>query len=486
MAAMDYDMVIVGGGVGGLVTASGLARLGGDVCLVEKEEGRLGGDCLYYGCVPSKTLIRTAHLAQKMRNADRMGLPAHDPDVDFSAVMDRMWSVIEHLEEHDDPERFRRMGVDVRFGEGSFRGPHEFELNGDVITGRRFLIATGSRPALPPIDGLEDIDYLTSETALRLDSLPDSMIVIGGGPIGLELGQTFQRLGCDVSLIETLPCILPKEDQEIACLAHEQLEEDGLTIATEVRAESVRRDGEAVVLEARNGEKRETLRADSLLLATGRRPNLEGLALEAAGVEYEEDGIPVDRRMRTNQSHVYAVGDVTGLYPFTHVAEYQAGIVVGNIMAAPIPFYHRRADYDVVPWCTFTDPEVARVGITEDAALEEYGEDGVRVDRFSFRDQDRAVIEAENRGMVKLVYRRKWLGVELVGAHIVGPSAGEIIHEYVLAMNNGIPPSGLSGTIHIYPTVSQAVKRGVDQYFGDVLFEGWIPSLTRWYLKLTR
>lgn len=486
MARMDYDMVIVGGGVGGLVTASGLARLGAQVCLVEKEEGKLGGDCLYYGCVPSKTLIRTAALAQRMREADRVGLTPHDPAVDFSAVMDRMWSVIEHLEEHDDPERFRRMGVDVRFGEGSFRDPHAFELDGEVLTGRRFLIATGSRPAVPPIDGIERVDYLTNETALRMETLPESMIVVGGGPIGLELGQTFHRLGCDVSVIETLPCILPKEDEEIACLAHEQLEEDGLTIHTEVRANRVEQDDGAITVHTETNDRQTTLRAESLLMATGRRPNLEGLDLEAAGVEHEKSGIPVDRTMRSSQSHIYAVGDVTGLYPFTHVAEYQAGIVVGNIMAAPVPFYRRKADYDVVPWCTFTDPEVARVGLTEEEAVEQHGEDGVRVDRFSFEDQDRAVIEAKNRGMVKLVYRKKWLGVELVGAHIVGPSAGEIIHEYVLAMNNGVPPSGISGTIHVYPTVSQAVKRGVDQYFGDVLFEGWIPRISRWYLDLTR
>lgn len=486
MARMDYDMIIVGGGVGGLVTASGLSRLGAEVCLIEKQQGKLGGDCLYYGCVPSKTLIQTADLARRMREADRMGLDSCDPDVDFSAVMDRMWSVIEHLEEHDDPERFRRMGVDVRFGEGSFRSPHAFEINGEVLTGRRFLIATGSRPAVPPIDGIEEVDYLTNETALRMDTLPESMIVVGGGPIGLELGQAFHRLGCEVSVIETLPCILPKEDEEIACLAHEQLEADGLAIHTEVRANRVEQDDGVVTVHTESDDRPKTLRARTLLVAAGRRPNREGLNLEAAGVEHEPSGVPVDRMMRTNQSHIYAVGDVTGLYPFTHVAEYQAGIVVGNIVAAPVPFYRRKADYDVVPWCTFTDPEVARVGLTEDEAVEHYGEAGVRVDRFSLQNQDRAVIEGENRGMVKLVYRKKWLGVEMVGAHVVGPSAGEIIHEYVLAMNNDIPPSGISGTIHIYPTLSQAVKRGVDQYFGDLFFEGWIPRITRWYLNLTR
>lgn len=486
MARYDYDMVIVGGGTGGLVTASGLARLGAEVCLVEKEEGKLGGDCLYYGCVPSKTLIKSAGVARDMRHADQYGLPPHDPDVDFSKVMDRMWEVIEHIEEHDDPERFREMGVDVRFGQGQFVSPNELTLEGERITGRRFTIATGSSPAVPPIDGIEDVDYLTNVEALRLDELPGSMVVVGGGPIGLELGQTFHRLGSDVTIVESLPCVLNKEDEEIARLAHDLLAEDGLSIRTEVRANRVRQDGGTIEIDVESETGEETLRTDALLMATGRRPNVEALNLEQAGVEYDQSGIDVNRKMQTSQSHIFSVGDVTGLYPFTHMAEYQAGIVVGNIMAAPVPFYSRKADYSVVPWATFTDPEVASVGMTEAAAREEYGEDGVRVDKFPFTDQDRAVIENRNAGLIKLVYRRKLFGVELVGAHIVGPDAGELIHEYVLAMNNGIKPAGISGTIHVYPTLSQSVKRATDQYFGDVLFEGWIPWVVKKYLNWTR
>jgi pyruvate/2-oxoglutarate dehydrogenase complex dihydrolipoamide dehydrogenase (E3) component len=487
MTQFDYDMVIIGGGTGGLVTASGLAQLGAEVCLIEKEDGMLGGDCLYYGCVPSKTLINSAGLAQKMREADKYGLPAHDPEIDFSKVMDRMWNVIDHIEEHDNAERFREMGVDVRFGDGRFTSPHEFELNGETISGRRFTIATGSSPAVPPIEGIDSVDYMTNVEALRLDELPDSMIVVGGGPIGLELGQTFHRFGCDVHVIETLPCILPKEDEEIACEAHELLENDGLNITTEVRANAVREEDGQVVVNAEKNDKEETLRAETLLMATGRRPNVEGLNLEAAGVEYdEESGINVNPTMQTSQGHINAVGDVTGKYPFTHVAEYQAGIVIGNIISAPIPFYSRKADYSVVPWCTFTDPEVARVGMTEDEAIEQFGESNVRVDRFPFTDQDRALIEGKNQGLIKLVYRQTLFGVELKGAHIVGPSAGELIHEYVLAMNNGIKPSGISGTIHVYPTLSQSVKRATDEYFSDVLFSGWIPWIAQKYLSWTR
>lgn len=487
MVTMDFDMIIIGGGVGGLVTASGLAQLGAEVCLIEKEEGNLGGDCLYFGCVPSKTLIKTARVANNMRNASDYGLPDYDPEIDFQAVMDRMWDVIEHIEEHDDPERFRDMGVDVRFGEGHFVDEHTFELNGEHLTGRRFLISTGSSPAVPPIDGIDDVDYLTNKEALRLDELPESMIVVGGGPVGLELGQTFHRLGTDVRILEALDQILPREDEEMASRIHDLLEADGLDIRTGIRANSVRPGGDEIIVNTRQGDEDMSLRADELLVATGRSPNVQDLNLEAAGIEHDErEGIPVNDRMETNQSHVYAVGDVTGLYPFTHVAEYQAGIVVGNILAGAIPFYNRTADYRVVPWCTYTEPELARVGMTEQAAVEEHGETNITVLRYPFTDQDRALIEGKNDGLVKLIYRDKLIGMDLLGAHIAGPSAGELIHEYVLAMQHGISPAGLSGTIHAYPTLSQAVKRTVDQYFGDVLFDGFPATIARKYLQWTR
>lgn len=484
----DYDMVIVGGGVAGLVTASGLAQLGAEVCLVEKEEDKLGGDCLYFGCVPSKTLIRSARLAQEMREADKYGLPSLEPDIEFANVMERMYKVIEHIEEHDDPQRFRDMGVDVKFGEGRFADPHTFELDGEELTGKRFLISTGSSPAVPPIDGIDEVDYLTNVEALRLEEQPDSMIVVGGGPIGLELGQTFHRLGTDVHVVETLPCIMSKEDEEIACHVHELLEEDGLEISTEVRAESVRQDGDQIVVEASMDDKEETLRADELLMATGRKPNLEGLGLDEVGVEYDKTGIEVNDYMQTSHSHIFAAGDVTGQYPFTHMAEYQAKVIVENVMKEPIPFVNKKADYDVVPWCTYTDPEVARVGMTEEQAIEGYGDDSVSVTKYPFTDQDRAVIEGKNDGMIKLVFREKTFSFqpELVGAHIVGPSAGELIHEYVLAMTNDLGPLGISSTIHVYPTLSQSNKRAVGQYFWDNLLDGSIPGILQKYLEWTR
>lgn len=488
MAQYEYDMVIVGGGVAGLVTASGLAQLGAKISLIEQEEGKLGGDCLYFGCVPSKTLIRSARLAKQMRNASDYGLPSVNPDIEFSKVMDRMYSVIEHIEEHDDPQRFRDMGIDVKFGEGQFSGDHEFQFEDETITGRRFLISTGSSPAVPPIEGIDEVDYLTNVSALRLEEQPESMIVVGGGPIGLELGQTFHRLGTDVHVVETLSCIMSKEDEEIACLAHDLLKDDGLKISTEVRAESVREEDGQIVVEASQGEKEETLRADELLMATGRKPNIDGLNLDGIGVEYDRSGIKVDDTMQTSRSHIYAAGDVTGLYPFTHMAEYQAKVIVENIMKGPIPFVKKHADYSVVPWCTYTDPEVARVGMTEEEAREEYGSDKIEISRYPLTDQDRAVIEGENDGIVKLIFRKKTFSFqpELVGAHIVGTSAGELIHEYVLAMTNGIGPLGISGTIHIYPTLSQMNQRAVGQHFWDKLLNGMLPGIVKKYLDWTR
>lgn len=492
MATYDFDMVIIGGGVGGLVTASGLAQLGAKICLIEKEQGKLGGDCLYYGCVPSKTLIKSADLAQSMRHADNYGIPNHDPDIDFSAVMDRMWDVIEHIEEHDDPDRFRDMGVDVRFGEGSFKDDHTFELNGETITGRRFLVATGSSPMVPPIDGIDEVDYLTNVEALRLEEQPDSMIVVGGGPIGLELGQTFHRLGTDVQVIEAMDCIMPKEDEEVACHAHELLEEDGLEVVTNVRAEEVRPDGDGIVVEARLDDKEETLRADELLMATGRAPNVQNLGLENAGVEYDErSGIDVDDRMRTSSSHIFAVGDVVGLYPFTHMAEYQAKVIIENIMKGflmAIPGVAKTADYTNVPWCTYTDPQVARVGMTEEGAVEEYGESDVFASTYPLTDQDRAVIEGKNDGMIKLVFREPSFSLEpeLVGAHIVGPSAGELIHEFVMAMENGLSPSDISSMVHVYPTLSQANQRAVGEPMWERVLDGFLPSFVQTYLQWTR
>lgn len=487
MATYDYDMVIIGGGVAGLVAASGLARLGGQVCIVEKNQDMLGGDCLYYGCVPTKTMINCARVSHGIDTSEKFGIQSSRSAVDFEQVNERIDRVIEKLGEHDSAERFRDMGVDVRFTEGRFVSDHEFELeNGEVISGRRFLIATGSSPFVPPIDGLDEVNFHTNETVAEIDELPESMVVVGGGPIGLEYGQSFSRLGTDVVVVEALEEILNKEDPEIAAAARGYLEEEGMQFELNSTVEAVEPAGDRVKLRLETDHGAETVETDSLLVSVGRKPNVDGLGLEEVGVETSKRGVEVDEQMRTSRSHIYAAGDVTGLYPFTHVAEYQAGIIVGNIMAAPVPFYNRKADYSVVPWCTYTEPELARVGMTAAEAREEFGPDNVRVDKLSLADQDRPVVDGRNRGLIKLVYKKKMFGLRLVGAHILGSRAGEMIHEFVLAMKNGLGPAEISGAMHVYPTYSLSNKRATDEYFSDVLFEGWLPKLVKRYLDWTR
>jgi pyruvate/2-oxoglutarate dehydrogenase complex dihydrolipoamide dehydrogenase (E3) component len=465
------DLVIIGGGPGGLVVASVAARLGLTVTLIEKE-ARLGGDCLHSGCVPSKTFIHAARVAALMRRGGEFGLPACAPEVDLGRVNDHVQSVIAHIQAHDDPERFRSYGCEVLLGEAaSFISPYEVQVGGQVVRGKRFVIATGSHAWLPPLEGLEEAGCLTHRDVFALRTLPARLAVLGAGPIGLELAQAFARLGSQVTVIERLPQLLLREDPELTDLLKARLIAEGLRIHTATRALRVSRQGDARMVECEGGLHCE---ADALLVAVGRRPNVAGLNLAAAGVDCGAMAIQVDRRLRTTQKHIYACGDVCGPYPFTHMAEYQAGIVLGNAVFR-IP---RRADYRVVPWVTFTDPEFARVGLTETEAREQGSEPEVL--RFPFRDVDRALTEGEPHGMVKLVARKG----RLLGASILGPHAGELIHELVLAMKTGASLRAISATIHAYPTLAQAARRAVNTGFAKQLFSPRTRGLVRWLHRL--
>jgi pyruvate/2-oxoglutarate dehydrogenase complex dihydrolipoamide dehydrogenase (E3) component len=473
-----YDLVILGGGAGGLVAASGAAQLGARVALVEKERA-LGGDCLHYGCVPTKTLVRTAKVRDLMRRAPEFGLPRPDNlRVEFAAVMEHMRAVIARVGEHDDPGRFEAMGVAIYWGAGRFLNPHELEAGGERIRGRRFVIATGSRPVIPRIPGLEEAEPLTNISALQLNHQPQSLAILGAGPIGMEFAQVFHRLGTQVTVIEKLGQILPREDAEVAGVLQALLEREGIGIHTCTEVKEVRRvhGRKALIAQCPTGEK--TFEAEAILTAVGRAPNIEGLQLEAAGVAYTKQGIVVDSTLRTSAHDIYACGDVTGLYPFTHMAEYQAGIIVANAL---FPFFRRKADYRVVPWVTFTDPELGRVGLTEEEARKAHGD--VKVYRLPFRDVDRAVAEGEAEGLIKLICDRK---LRIVGAHVLGPGGGDLLHEYVLAMRAGLPLTRLSTTIHAYPTLAQAVKRTADQYYREKLFTGWFPRFSRRVIAFTR
>ena len=438
--AVKYDIVIIGGGSAGLVVASAAAQLKAKVALVERD--KLGGDCLWFGCVPSKSLIHASRVAYQVKNAARFGIYTEPPEIEFAKVTSHVQQVIANIQPHDSPERFRGLGVEVIFGEGKFIDKKTFEVDGQQLTARAFVIATGSRPAIPSVEGLHSADFLTNEKVFDLKERPNSLVIIGAGPIGCELGQAFSRLGSNVTIISSKSHILPKEEPEAALVVQKQFESEGINILKEVRAEKV---------EVVDGKKQVTaggknIIVDEILVAGGRLPNIESLNLEVAGVEVGKPGIIVNEKLQTTNSKIYACGDVIGGYQFTHVAGYEAVVALTNALFFPIS----KVNYRVIPWATFTDPELARVGLTEKQAKERYGDD-VCVLKQPFSGVDRAQAEAATTGFGKIITKGNG---EILGAHLVGISAGELIHEIVLAMSHKLPVSALTG-IHVYPTLSE-------------------------------
>ena len=481
MAATDqpeYDIVVIGGGSAGLAIGKYAPRIGARVAVVEAE--KLGGDCTWYGCVPSKALLASAKAAHFGRRREEFGLPPLGPcpDLDFARVIDRVHAIQHRIYEADDsPEVLRARGCDVIEGFGRFTSPTTLLVGDRVITARAFCIATGSHPNVPPIEGLDRVDYLTNRSVFEMRTLPRRLVVIGAGPIGLELGQALARLGATVTLLEMAPHILPREDPELSAVLRRQLEAEGIVIHTEATVTAVDEvDGVKRVSATLEGES-QTFECDAILVAIGQRPNVESMGLEEAGVEYDPRvGIKVDETLRTTAAGIYACGDVLGRFPFTHMAGYEAGVVMRNALFP----YRQTADYSAVPWATFTEPEVARVGLTETEARERYG-DKIRVARHPFDKVDRAVLEQQTVGFVKIISvgRRE----KIVGAHIVGPSAGELIHEYVLAMQQGVGPRALAEMTHVYPTLSEANRhaslKSLDEYLGSRTVR-WSFRASRW------
>jgi pyruvate/2-oxoglutarate dehydrogenase complex dihydrolipoamide dehydrogenase (E3) component len=452
------DVVVIGGGPGGLVIASVAGQLGLRVTLIEKSE-HLGGDCLHSGCIPSKTLINTARLAHRMRHGARYGLANCAPAVDIHRVLDRVDSVIARIQEHDDPERFRGYGCELRFGAARFLSPHEVSVNEEIIRGRRFVIATGSQPVIPPIPGIAEVGYDTNETIFRRRELPPRLAVIGGGPVGVELAQAFTRLGSRVTLIEAAERVLPMADSEVSAVLRTVLEGEGITLHLSCQVATARRDGDSRQLFLTSGA---SVECERILIAAGRRPDVFGLGLDEAGVKHNARQVLVDARLRTRQPHIYAVGDVCGPYQFTHMAEYQAGVVLGGLLFR-IP---RKVDYRVVPRVTYTEPEVAEVGLTEQEAQAR----GRRyaIARFPFSEIDRALTDGVGEGFVKILVARG----RLVGASLVGAHAGELIHELALAMKVKARTADISRLIHAYPTLSQIHRRAINAHYAPRLFSG--------------
>lgn len=472
-----YDMVVLGGGTAGLTAAMGAAGVGARVLLAERD--RTGGDCLWTGCVPSKSLLAAADVAHRMRTADRLGLEPVEPEVDLGRVMARVRAVQDELAEHDSPARLRRHGVEVVHGAARFAGPGEVMVDGRAVAYRTAVVATGSRPVLPPVDGLEDVDPLTSDTVWDLERLPGRLAVLGGGPTGCELAQAYARLGSEVTLVEMLPHLLDREEPEAQELIASHLRADGVDVRLDTRAVRAERDGDGGRLTVVSGAGTDTIAFDRILVATGRRATTAGLALEAVGVELDDDGnVRTDRYLRTTGSKVFAAGDVTGGPPFTHAAAYEAGLVVTNAL-----FHLRRAaTYDDVPWVTFTDPEVGRVGLTEAQARRRYGPDTI-VARFDYDRADRAVCAARAYGFAKLIADGRG---RLVGATVAAPAGGEAIAELAAWVRQGSDLTDVSRTVHAYPTFARGAKRAADEHLREVWLSERVRRVTRPLLTLLR
>ncbi|HJW44995.1 MAG TPA: FAD-dependent oxidoreductase [Lysobacter sp.] len=447
----DYNLIVIGAGSAGLVSAYIGAAVKAKVALIEKH--RMGGDCLNTGCVPSKALLRTARLLAEARDSARYGVTALEARFDFATAMQRVQKVIAKVAPHDSVERYRELGVDVILGEARLVSPWEVEVGERRISARSLILATGASPLVPTIPGLDAIEYLTSDNLWVLRELPRRLTVLGGGPIGCELAQAFARFGSQVTVVEMAPRLLPREDAEASAAVASAFRHDGVRIATDHTAHRIEAHGEgsALVCEHAGGEVEVAF--DRLLVALGRRANVAGFGLETLGVRVHERGtIEADGLMRTNFPNIYACGDATGPYQFTHVGAHQAWYAAVNALLAP--FWRFKADYRVIPWATFTDPEVARVGLSEDEAQKQGV--GYEVTRYGLDDLDRAIADGVDHGFVKVLTvpgKDRILGATIVGAH-----AGELIAEFVLAMKHGIGLNKLLGTIHIYPTLSEANK----------------------------
>jgi pyruvate/2-oxoglutarate dehydrogenase complex dihydrolipoamide dehydrogenase (E3) component/uncharacterized membrane protein YdjX (TVP38/TMEM64 family) len=450
----DYNLIVIGAGAAGLVSSYIGATVNAKVALIEKNA--MGGDCLNTGCVPSKALLRTARLLAEARDSKRYGIRKMTSEVDFSEVMARVHEAIKKIEPHDSPERYRDMGVDVIQAKATLVSPWEVEVDGKRISSRAIVLATGAEPMVPPIPGLDETDYLTSDTLWDLDALPDQLVVLGGGPIGSELTQAFARLGSRVTVVEMADRLLPREDIEAGRLLAEFLTDDGVTIATEHKALRVE-DGKTLVCEHDGQEV--TFPFDKLLVALGRKTRTAGYGLEELGVVLTERGqIESDPFQRTSFPNVYVCGDAAGPYQFTHVAAHQAWSAAVNALISP--FWSFRTDYRVIPWVTFTDPEVARVGLSEDEAKEK----DIKVDVTSYQidDLDRAIADSADYGLVKVLTepgKDRILGVTIIGAH-----AGEMLPEFVLAMKHNLGLGKILGTIHVYPTYSEANKYAAGEW----------------------
>jgi pyruvate/2-oxoglutarate dehydrogenase complex dihydrolipoamide dehydrogenase (E3) component len=466
---IEADIAVIGAGSAGLSVAAGAAQLGASTVLVER--GAMGGDCLNTGCVPSKALLAAGKAARAWAKYDTFGVQTSAPKIDFARVNDHVHEVIASIAPHDSVERFEGLGVQVIKGNARFAGPRELDVDGRRVRARRIVVATGSRASVPPIPGLDRTPFLTNESMFELRTLPEHLVVIGGGPIGLEMAEAHHSLGSRVTVVDQAR-VLPKDDQELATMLRDKLVARGIDIREGVRV--LRTDpmpgGIAVTIADADGRE-ERILGSHLLLAAGRQPNVEDLDLDAAGIAFGRAGIQVDARLRTTNRRIFAIGDVAGGPQFTHVAGYHAGIVIRNALFR-LP---AKVDYRALPWVTYTDPELAQVGLTEAQAREQHG-DKVVVLRAPYEDNDRARAERRTEGLLKAVVDRSG---RVLGASIHGAQAGELIQLWGLAISQKLNVKALAGMIMPYPTLGEVSKRAAGSFFTPKLFSSRTRGLIR-------
>ena len=469
MAAPEFDLVIIGAGSGGLTAAGFAAQLGAKVALVENN--RIGGDCTWTGCIPSKALLKAAKVAHEVRTASRFGITASPPVADMSQVRAYVRQAIEQVYRFENPEELRKQGIEVIQGAGRFLDATTILAGEQLISSKNFLLTTGASPRIPSIAGLNEVPFLTYEQIFDNDRLPRAMVVVGGDPIGMEMAQAYQRLGARVSVVADR--LLPKDEPEVREVLQRVFEREEVRFVWG-RAQSARKEGGEIVVATADEE----VRGDLLLIACGRKPTVAGLDLEKAGVTYSDEGIPVDDRLRTNVKNIYAAGDVTGGYQFTHFAGWQAFQAVRNALLPG----NNSGLTDLVPWVTFTDPEVAHVGLTEEQARDKFGEN-LRVCRCDLSRTDRAICEDDHDGFTKVIAKKNGI---LLGATVVNRRAGETITELIIAIKQNMKISDLAGTIHAYPTYSTAVQQLAAELAIEESLSGASGKIIRGLSKIIR
>ena len=471
-----YDAIVIGGGSAGLTTAGIAANLGAKTIMIEKE--RLGGDCTWTGCVPSKTLIKAASVVQELRESERYGMGISIKDVSTGQLLKHVDRVRREIyEDADRPEIFEEMGIEVYRGEASFIDEQRIKLIDPKglereITGRYIFICTGAKAFVPPIPGIEQVEVLTNESLFEIEKLPGKMIIVGAGPIGTEMAQSYNRLGTEVHVLDMANRILVNDDPELTSLLHQKLIEEGVHYHLNASVNKVEKSDGSVKVTFQVDGKSESVTADAILMATGRRANIASLNLEAAGVVTSKSGVVVNDKCRTNKRHIYAIGDVTGRYQFTHMSEHMAKVATTNALLK-IPM---KIDHKHVPWVTFTEPELAQLGRSE----KDLTDQGVSFTtyRFPFSKIDRAITDGKTTGMIK-VFAKSWNG-KILGASILGAHAGEMISQYALAMKNGVTLRKFADTIHPYPSYGLGARRAADQWYIKKQSE----TMVRWIKRI--